>query len=382
MSEATLAAIHSSLDAARGGPADSGDLGGDPAGDSLGLDAGLGDVAAPADDTTTEGVAADAGDTTPRVDDPAGAAADGSIAKPAVAAKLASGDELDLDKVPERDAQGRLNRIPQPRVKQMVDASVKKAETKWAAEKLDPVMAVNRDYADRLNRIEQVEHIMFNEPARMVEILRTIPGYAEMFDRVGSSGTTKGAAMVDPKDPEPEPDVKDATGAPSGYSREGLAALRAWDRRQAARDAVDAAEQRLGSRIKPFEDNVKAVQREREQHGMIANELNHAAKNWKGFIENAADIVDLLKKDREEAVRLNPRKPQFKLTLLDAYHSIVLPKLEGNARTMRESILKEMQTAPRSTSGGPAGGGTITAKPGTPATTREAIVQSLRSLKR
>lgn len=304
------------------------------------------------------------------------------IAKPA--AVVNPDEEDDFSKIPAKDATGRTNRIPHPRVAKMVESSVKRAETKWSTERLQPVEAQNREYVQRLDQIAQVEDIMFSKPERMVDILRTIPGYTELFEKMSggkAAAPAGGAPAVDPSDPEPQPDGRDAEGNIVGYTQEGLNKLRAWDRRQAGKIGADEAEKRLGSRLKPFEDSAKTRQMQYEQGLAISAELDTAAK-WEGFIENSDEILKALKDDREEAVRVNPRNPKPKLTLLDAYHKVVWPKFRGNAQQIREQVIKELQGAPRSTSAGAGGGGTLIAKPpssGDPI--EDAIRNSLRKIR-
>lgn len=248
-------------------------------------------------------------------------------------------DEFDFDKVPEKGADGRTNRIPQPRVKKMVEASVKKAETKWTAEKLTPVQAKVDTYETRLKGVEQVENIMFNDAARMLGILRTIPGYAELLDGKGAV-TPPAAAAVSIVGPRPAPDGFLPDGVTPAYTADGLDKLLQWTADNATEKAVLAAEAKLGKRIKPFEDARTASEERAQQSIAVADELNVAAK-WDGFVENADAILAVIKADQ-------------KISLLDAYHKVVWPKFKADQAAMRASLMAEIAKAPRSTAAGAA----------------------------
>lgn len=262
------------------------------------------------------------------------AAAAAALLKPPVN----SDDEFDFDKVPEKDATGRINRIPQPRAKKMVEASVKKAETRWSTEKLAPVQAKVDTYETRLKGIEQVENIMFNEPKRMVEILKTIPGYAEVFGAAPPATARPETSPASTVGPRPGPDGFLPDGKTPAYTAEGLDKLLAWTSASATEQAILATEAKLGARIKPFEDATQAAERRAKQGAEIADDLNVAAK-WDGFVDNAEEILAALKSDSN-------------ISLLDAYHKVVWPKMRANKEAMRASILDEIAKAPRSTAAG------------------------------
>jgi hypothetical protein len=267
-------------------------------------------------------------------------------------------DEDDFSKIPEKDAQGRTNRIPHTRVKKMVETAGKKAVETFTKTTHEPLVNEVNVYRDRFAKIEQVEQTMFNKPPQMLDILLTIPGYKEELERrFGTAAGGGEAARAGADDPEPGPDVKNADGTPAGYSQEGLKALRDWDRRQ----AVKLAEERLGSRIKPFEDREKTAQQQREEQARrgagVANELEQATK-WDNFVENAEEILKVITEDNNQAMaaeRARRGTGKLKHTLLSAYHQVVHAKMSADRARVREEILKEMQTAPKSTAAGGAG---------------------------
>lgn len=262
-----------------------------------------------------------------------------AAAAAALAAKVVNpDDEFDFEKVPEKGADGRTNRIPQPRVKKMVEASVKKAETEWTTKKLAPVQAKVGTYETRLKGVEQVENIMFNDPRRMVEILKTIPGYDQVFGAAPPATARPDVPVASTVGPRPGPDGFLPDGKTPAYTAEGLDKLLEWTSANATEKAIQATEAKLGARIKPFEDATQAAERRAKQGAEIADDLNVAAK-WDGFVDNAEEILATLKAD--------PR-----ISLLDAYHKVVWPKFKTNAATMRASIMAEIAKAPRSTAAG------------------------------
>lgn len=323
--------IQASLDAERGGP--------DPEADVVETVAELETVVAEPE-VVTETPAADA------------IPADGvkPVEKPAAKA----GDDDDFDKVPAREPNGRENRIPHSRVGKMVETGIKK----FRAAEHEPLVQRAKTYEDRLERVGTVERIMFDKQDQFLDILETIPGYKEVFaKRFGSAAAPTTAAAAKPADdaallaeigPKPAPDYKDETTGAVGYTPEQHEKLLDWVAKKAAAEAVRTTEERLGKRIKPFEDSVQARQRQDAQAQQISSDLDKAAK-WDGFVENAQAILDVLSADSKEALRLG-RAPQ--LTLEDAYRQVVIPKLKTDRNKLREEILKELEEAPRSTSAG------------------------------
>lgn len=261
-------------------------------------------------------------------------------------------DEDDFDKVPEKGVDGRTNRIPHPRVKKMVEGAVAKGKATWEKDVLAPEKAKTTEYETRLNRIDKVEHVMFNEQDRFLNMLDTIPGYKEAFER--RFGPAKVVPVeVSKDDPEPGPDVRGADGQPVGYSQEGLKALRAWDRRQSVNETTKLVEERLGKRIEPFEKRDQAAANTAAQQRGIADELNAASK-WDGFVEHSDVILAAMREDTAAAIR--ERRPVTPLA--DLYAKVVpaamRKKLGEDKAKWREEFMAELKKAPRSTSAGAA----------------------------
>lgn len=244
----------------------------------------------------------------------------------------------DFDTVPAKDAAGRTNRIPHPRVRVMVDTAVKKATTPLVTE-LTTLRPRVTDYEARLNKVGEVENTLFNHPKQMLEILRTIPGYEELLN----------PAAVLPDTP-PDPDVLGADGKPAGYSAEGLQKLLKWTTDKATADALKQAEAKLGRRLEPFEKGAANAKREAQQQQRINGTLQEAA-TWPQFKDREAEILKVLEADSEQAKTTG----KFQHNLLSAYHQVVFGAVTTDRQKIREELIAEMKAAPAATSAGSAG---------------------------
>jgi hypothetical protein len=281
-------------------------------------------------------------------------------------------DELDITKVPARGAGGKVNTIPQPRVVKMVEKSVEKAKAEWSKTVEQPLKAKVETYETRLHSIASTEDLMFGmrdgkplpdgeslaaKRTFLQQLANAVPGYAELLkgsNVLGSNAETgvkeAPATKADADDPEPKADVIE-NGVAVGYSEKGLADLRAWDRRQAARDAVAAAESAL---VKKYGlDKMSGRFNEVETKRSTLDGINAAidvAQNWPGFKENAEAILTAMTADKS-----GERDPR--VVLESAYRSVLHAKSTAVPRTeaeleaaLRERITAELTNAPRSTS--------------------------------
>jgi hypothetical protein len=264
-----------------------------------------------------------------------------------------------------KDKNGKENRIPHSRVVKITSNAVTKAKATWDAEAA-PVHEKVKIYEDRLVKIGETEAVMFGDAKRFLSMLtKSVPGYAELlpaeYGGRAAAPATSQAVSTDPADQEPPPDVKDAAGNLVGYSAEGLAKLRAWDRSKAVKEAVDA----LGSRIKPFEEKERAAATKSQLDSSVNNQLEDAAQ-WEGFQENAKEILAILDADRGTPTgRLlldGTPELKFKETLASAYRKVVIPKLKADRTaleaTIEKDVLARLRKAPRSSS---AGAGSVSA---------------------
>jgi hypothetical protein len=245
-------------------------------------------------------------------------------------------DETDLDKIPARGTDNRVNRIPHPRVVKITENAVKKATA--------PLQAEIEKSRGTLERIAKVENIMFNDQAKFVEMLKQIPGYAELLaPKVADK-------VADVEFKMPAPDVKNDKGEAVGYSLGGLQSVVKFAVEQATAQATKETESRLGKRLEPFEAQAKSVKERAAFEASFQKDYDAQmaeANTWPMFKENQDAILAALVKDSEEA-KTSGRRP--KLTLEGAYQKTVLPKMTADRAKMRAELLAEIAGKPKSTS--------------------------------
>lgn len=246
-------------------------------------------------------------------------------------------EDDDFSKIPKTfvDKRGRTveNRIPHSRVEKMI---AKRVSTEVAERD-----AKITDYEGRLSTLDRLGEIAEKDADRFIQILaaQSPDKYGKFLAVIeGGKGKTKAAeASVDADDPEPEPDVTLADGSRT-YSMAGLAKLREYDRRQAAKAVLAEVDKKYGG-IKTSHD---AAQTRAQYQAQIDAMVRHAVDNWPGFKEHAKEIFGLLNADKTG-----------RLSLDDAYRSVVIPKYQEQAKVDREKlraeILAEIKAAPTST---------------------------------
>ena len=344
MSEAVQNAIRSSIAAAESASPSSGS---EPTGETT-TETG----------STAEPVVAESTVTTEPV-----VSADGEpvVAKVGEPAKEAVKPVVEVDEfakehgIKSKKADGRDNPIPYSAVRdRIVPNAVKKAEATWTTEKLQPVVAERDRLVAKVNDIAQTEHILFNDQKRFIEILRTIPGYAELLSNTGNTAVTgKSAAPGDlpdaVNDPRPGPDYMDpTTGKPAGYTPEGHEKLLDWIARDAERRALARMEKQYG----PIKDAFDRTQKSRKERGELENRTTDVlsqATIWPGFKENFTEIEKVLPTIPD----INPetgRRYTAMEALRVAYDKVVPDKLRANEDALRRKILDEMAAAPAGTS--------------------------------
>lgn len=275
-----------------------------------------------------------------------------------------------------KDSLGRENRIPYSRVKKITDNAVKKATATLQTEH-DTVKAHNTEYVSRLERIKQVEDIMFNDPARMVGILRTLPGYEAAL---GTTAPAAKAAAAAPGDIDfaqaPGPDTD------TGYSSAGLQKLLAWTVSQATDRATAAAEAKVAERYKPLEESFSANQRAEATQRQLSTKVTSAltdASSWKLFPENEAAILKALQDDSAAAAKPGGKMKYTGPTALrKAYEDVVFGSLTADRAKIHAEVVAGLKAAPRSTSAGAAGGVKAAADTG-PLSTEDIIRASLNA---
>jgi hypothetical protein len=295
-------------------------------------------------------------------------------------------DDFDAQPAERTDVLGRKreNAIPHSRVKTMIGRKIGAIAKELGIAKED--VTINdvianitesktkyASYDDRFKQVDAVDKIMASEPERFIRMLAEADPQYKRFAAVleqataAAATTAAQAPVAAADDPEPQPDlpIKDEAGNITGYtySMEGLAKARAWDRRQAAREA----EERVGKRLEPIEkerqDREKAAS-EAARAKTISEEADKAidallgrAEKWPMFKDNEKVLLDAVLADKGLDIR-------------DAYINFVIPKLAADRTKMKAELLAEINGKPKSTGVTPAAA-TAVAKPDKPVTTAD-----------
>lgn len=337
-------------------------------------DTANGDIAAstpPAETSVVEGTdgapASDPGDPQPvkvPATDPAATAA---AAAAAAAAREAETTD-DFDKVPAKDATGRTNRIPHPRVKVMVESAVKRAVEPITAER-DTLKTHNAEYVARLTGIAETERLLFEEPKAFVEVLKTLKDdkgqllYAGLFgDGAQAAATAAPLGDIDFKQ-APQPD-----GTDGGYTAEGLSKLLAWHgsevAKRAAAQATKDVEARMTERYGPIERSFTEAQKRNQRAEQSTAQVRATvaeAQSWRGFKEHASEIQKRFIEDGAAAQK-NGGKYKY-ASLRECYEDVIFEQLTADHQKVYDRVVAQLKAQPGSTSAGAAGG----ARPAAPA---------------
>jgi hypothetical protein len=278
-------------------------------------------------------------------------------------------DVDELAGIAAKDSRGRENRIPYSAVVRINKNAVKKAtdvlSTQFATEKAE-LVKVNAAYKETLENVGVTEKIMFGEQGKFLSMLiEAIPGYREILGPhvernaeghvVGIKASAAPAAVLDPTDPEPKPDVNE--NGQIGYSPEQFTKLRQWERRQAVAEGVRIAEERIGKTYKPVLDAYTTHQKARETIAARDNGINaqiQEASKWPGWETHWKETLKVMdadyqlhQKDRQYAF------PDIKSAYLHVLNAKATKQAETTAQ-MEARIAKETQErlrrAPKSTS--------------------------------
>lgn len=300
--------------------------------DALDASAQLADV--PVDPVTTDPVA-DADPLAPDADLPV---------DPATAAQ----DEFEKRwGIPAISASGRPNRIPHPRVKQMVtkaeaDAiarTTKEMEAKWATERT-PLETKVKDYEGRLEKVAQFEHVLENDPRTFLSLLSQIPAYKDFFDHInkltqGQATPTAavGGSRVPEGMPQPDQTLPDGTKV---YSMEGLQSLLQWQ----AENVEKRVTQKVQQHYAPIEQEWQHQQRMAKLVPVIEKQIADA-RTWPHFAELEPEVIKILKSD-----------PQITLerAYVKAFQDIQVPKVSADRNQIRSEVLAELRKKPMNSS--------------------------------
>lgn len=237
---------------------------------------------------------------------------------------------------------GRENRIPHSRVKKIIEKREKELEAQFTP-KIQEFETKVKGYEDRLTKVAQFEHIMVKEPEKFLQMLKTLPGYAQLLAPPAQTAPTPAQhAAADQEDQMPGPDQELADGS-RVYSLEGLNARDEWNRNMAKNEILKEIESKYGPIRSQWETNQKIQEVIPVIQAQIAD-----AQTWPHFLENQDAIT--------QALHDNPH-----IDLNGAYRMVVFPKMtaaEANSKIDREKLEKELRTkilaeikgAPRSTS--------------------------------
>lgn len=306
-------------------------------------------------------------------DDPAKAKT-AKDAKPAVDAKKkeekpAETDDEDIDGT---DAEalkkkaGKDNRIPYSEVTRIltnrekktalavvtalglpgIDTKTYRPETFKSA--LDAHVAAYKELQVESADFKTVQPIMTKKPDQFLQMLaKTInPEYGEFVRKGTDTGGAKDAKaeVIDPNDPEPEPDFKLPDGSMT-YSKDGHKKLRAWDRRQIKREAVEEAKKEFEGRISPFEKEKKdreTLESDQEQIARVIDTTLTRARKRRGFTDNEKEIRELVFSEFKD------------LPLAEgidaAYEKIVIAQLVKTYDEVYKKVIDDIKKGARDTS--------------------------------
>lgn len=274
------------------------------------------------------------------------------VADPAVDPLTTVQDEFEKRwGIPAISPSGRPNRIPHPRVKQMVSKAeadaiartTKELETKWTTERA-PLETKVKDYESRLEKVAQFEHVLENDPRTFLSLLAQIPAYKDFFSHIEklAQGNTaeppKPEVILDHSDmPQPDQTLTDGSKV---YSLEGLAKRDEWLAKKIEERAVRQAEERFGQRLQPFERERQDRQRYEQTASAVDKQIAEA-RQWPHFADLEPEVIKILKAD-----------PQISLerAYVKAFQDVQVPKVSADRNQIRTEVLAELKKKPMSSS--------------------------------
>lgn len=192
-----------------------------------------------------------------------------------------------------------------------------------------------------LDQNKVLEQLVRNDPERYLRTLAALhPAYQRFVDAAPQPGTgTRPGTEPTISDQAPKPDYQYADGS-TGYSPEGLLALRQWDREQTKREVLAEVRKEYAARFGPIEQDWRMT-RARQQfevttRPIVQAEIATAQKDWGSyFIKDDPAVLALM----EQGV-------PFEAALRQTY----LPKVLADRNTMRGEVLAEMNQRPAAAS--------------------------------
>ena len=254
--------------------------------------------------------------------------------------------------VPAISPTGRPNRIPHPRVKQMVTKAeaeaiaktTKELEAKWATERT-PLETKVKNYEGRLEKVAQFEHVLENDPKTFLNLLSQIPAYKEFFEYVGKLAQGAGGQQQEAQRPTldhsdmPQPDQELSDGS-KVYSLDGLAKRDEWLAKKIEDRAIKQAEERFGQRLQPFEQERQNQQRHAQAVQSVEKQISEA-RQWPHFTELEPEVIKILKSD-----------PNITLerAYVKAFQDVQVPKVTADRNQIRTEVLAELKKKPMNSS--------------------------------
>jgi hypothetical protein len=269
-------------------------------------------------------------------------------------------------------ADGRVHRIPVPRVAKMVgkarleaaesvktvvatvgkalgvsDAELTEATFETLAPKLTEALSDVSELRQRVSVMDELAPIMLtNGDAFVTMLAKSNPEQYAKFLAVldeGFEAPERRELPEEKNDPKPAPDLE--VTLPNGqkgktYSNEQHEKLLDWQERKSERKFNAALEKRF----KPLDDQQKAAQSQEARQQALINDMNDFmadAMEWKGFKDHKDEILVEVKKI--------DKKVPFRRATRMAYETVVFGKLHTDRTKMRGEIHAELKKAPAAT---------------------------------
>lgn len=231
----------------------------------------------------------------------------------------------------------KINKIPQPRVKKMVENFGKKVEARFTAE-IGTLKGENTKLTAIAKNVANVDKLIESDPDRYITMLSTIhPGkYDKFLASAKGTGTApvKEVAKVESKlGPRPQPDVtfEDKT---KGYSPERHDELLDWVAAKAKEDAKAEAMAEIETRMEAKYGKVaKAYEAREALNAEIPKVKAQVAAVYETWGQKLVD-------DNETAiVALMEANPE--MSTAEAVARVLVPLTRADRNKMREDLRKE-----------------------------------------
>jgi hypothetical protein len=258
----------------------------------------------PKPDTSTEAVVEQKA--TPAIVDPP------TPAELSAAAKFLKEKGHELKKV-----DGKPNWLPLPTVERMLEQYADGQRSQWDTR----LSSAENEAKTVKGQIEQIRAaIQGDEGQFLAQIAQINPKFRRFLEQQ--------AQPLPAHDPMPGPDVELADGSRT-YSLDGLDARDAWRERQWMR--------KMDDRLKPFTERDQAEQAQTQLLERTRTQIQ-TAEAWPNWAEWKDDVLTTLQTDTAKT-----------MTLREAYLEVKANRLSTDHNTVRESVVKEMANAPKST---------------------------------